>query len=119
MGKDFRRLAAEVSESSGALRLGIGEAMLGFKALGRAAYADGTLSRKTKELIAFAISIAARCDGCLAYHAKPVDELGASRDEVLETIGVALQMGGGPSMVYGGEALRAFDSFHLHTIPAE
>ena len=119
MAKDFKRLATEVSEASEMFSLGMNEAMRGFKGLGRAAYADGVLSRKTKELIAFALSVAARCDWCVAYHARRVHELGASRDEVLETLGVALQMGGGPSMVYGGDALRAFDSFHLHTIPAE
>ena len=63
--------------------------------------------------------MASRCDGCVAYHAKRVYELGASREEVLETIGVAIQMGGGPSMVYGGEALRAFDAFKAAAAPGE
>jgi AhpD family alkylhydroperoxidase len=119
MYKDFTELAAEVSRSNEALTQGIGEAMRGFKLLGRAAYADGSLSPKHKELIALALSIASRCDPCVAWHAKRVHETGATRDEVLETIGVAVQMGGGPSMVYGGEALRAFDTFHTHTITAE
>ena len=72
-----------------------------------------SFQRSFKELIAFAISIAGRCDGCVAYHAKKAAEAGATREEILETIGVAVQMGGGPSMVYGGEALRAYDSFGL------
>ena len=110
---DYRASAKEVSDSSAALHQAIPEAMKGFSALGKGAYADGALSRKYKEMIALALSVASRCDGCVAYHAKRVAELGASREEVTEVLGVAIQMGGGPSRVYGGEALRAFDAFSL------
>ncbi|HMN85141.1 MAG TPA: carboxymuconolactone decarboxylase family protein [Bauldia sp.] len=108
---DHRATAKTVSDSAAALAAAIPETMRGFSALGKGAYADGALSRKHKELIALALSVASRCDGCVAYHAKRVAELGASRAEVSEVLGVAIQMGGGPSMVYGGEALRAFDTF--------
>ena len=70
----------------------------------------GVLDSKTKELIALAIGITARCDGCLAFHAKAAKKHGATRDEVIETIAVALYMGGGPSMIYGAEALSCFDA---------
>lgn len=109
--KDYQEAAREVSESAAALRKGIPDEMTGFAGMGQGAYAEGVLSTMTKELIALALSVASRCDGCVAYHAKRVAQLGASRDEVLETIGVAIQMGGGPSMVYGGEALRAYETF--------
>lgn len=111
MNRSYATAANEVVQSSVALTKGLPEAMAGFAALGKGAYADRVLSRKFKELIALALSVASRCDGCVAYHAKKVSDLGASREEVLEAIGVAVQMGGGPSMVYGGEALRAFDTF--------
>lgn len=111
MSKNYAELANDVVQSSVALTKGIPEAMAGFAALGKGAYADNVLSHKFKELIALALSVASRCDGCVAYHAKRCVQFGASRAEVLETLGVAVQMGGGPSMVYGGEALRAFDSF--------
>jgi AhpD family alkylhydroperoxidase len=75
------------------------------------ATADGGLSVKMKELIAFSIAITARCDGCIAHHAEAVFEAGATRQEVAEMIGVAILMGGGPSSVYGAEALRAYDEF--------
>ena len=76
------------------------------------------LSKKTKVLIAFAIAITVRCDGCLAHHAQAVHNAGASRDEVAEMIGVALLMGGGPSAVYGVEAMRAYDEFAADPSPA-
>ncbi|MCL4127376.1 UNVERIFIED_CONTAM: hypothetical protein GTU68_022583 [Idotea baltica] len=75
------------------------------------ATADGALTTKVKELIAFAIAITVRCDGCLAHHAQAVLKAGATRQEVAEMIGVAILMGGGPSSVYGAEALRAYDEF--------
>jgi AhpD family alkylhydroperoxidase len=93
--------------------------MKGFKALGREAYADRALTRRTKELIALALSIASRCEACVAYHARRAAELGCSREEVVETIAIAVQMGGGPSMVFGGHALAAFDTFEHLRIAAE
>ncbi len=86
--------------------------------LGAATYADGALTRSTKELIALALSIASRCDGCVAYHARRLSELGTDGRQVVEAVGIALQMGGGPSMVYGGAALRAFDSFAAPAVAA-
>ncbi|HEY8593888.1 MAG TPA: carboxymuconolactone decarboxylase family protein [Devosiaceae bacterium] len=101
---------AQLNRRTSVLRKGAPEVMAGFSALATAAGKDGALSPKIKELIALAISITARCDGCLAYHAKAAHRVGATREEVIETIGMALYMGGGPSMIYGAEALDAFDA---------
>lgn len=76
-----------------------------------AAYRDGALDARMKELIALAIGIAMRCDGCVTHHAKLAAKKGLSREEVAEAIGVAMQMCGGPGMAYGAEALAAFDEF--------
>lgn len=91
-------------------RKGIPAVAKGFAEVARAAIAPGALDSKTKELMALAIGITARCDGCLAYHAKAAKKYGATREEVMETIGVAVYMGGGPSMIYGAEALAAYDA---------
>ncbi len=115
---NYDRMADEVNESSAELIRSHPNAMKGFKALGAAAYVDGALARKTKELIALALSIASACDGCVAYHARRLSELGVDREQVVEAIGVAIQMGGGPSMVYGGEAIKAFNSFQTAALPA-
>ncbi len=93
------------------VRKGIPGVAKGFHEVARSAIKEGVLDSKTKELMALAIGIAARCDGCLAYHSKAAAKFGASREEVMETIGVAVYMGGGPSMIYGAEALAAFDTF--------
>ena len=83
----------------------------GFHKLAAAATADGALDPKTKELMAIAIGIAVRCDGCIGFHVKAAMKLGATREEIAETVSMCLYMGGGPSLMYGAKALKAFDEF--------
>lgn len=83
----------------------------GFARLNRQAVADGALSTKIKELVALAIAISVRCDGCISYHVHDALRAGATRQEIVEAIGVAILMGGGPAMIYGAEALEAVDQF--------
>ena len=61
------------------------------------ASSEGELDKSTKELMAIAISISIRCEDCIAYHVNNAISLGASRTEVIETINMAIEMGGGPS----------------------
>jgi AhpD family alkylhydroperoxidase len=82
-----------------------------FGVLATAATTTKTIDTKTKELMALAIGIAVHCDGCVAYHTKMAHQHGASREEVAETVALAVYMGGGPAAVYGADALRAYDQF--------
>ena len=93
------------------LRGGAGEVMKGFSAIAQAALKAGVLDVKTKELIALAISVAVRCDDCIAFHAKAAVERGATREEILETLGMAIYMGAGPSVMYASHALGAATQF--------
>lgn len=85
--------------------------MEAFGALHKVATADGALSRAHKELIALGIGIAVHCDGCIAHHVHDALAAGAAREEVVETIEVAILMGGGPSVVYGAQAYQALAEF--------
>jgi AhpD family alkylhydroperoxidase len=85
--------------------------MKAFSSLAQAASAQGALDAKTKELIALGIAVAVRCDDCIAFHVKAAVERGASREEVLETLGMAIYMGAGPSAMYASHALGAFTQF--------
>ena len=87
--------------------------MAGFSKLHEAAGTDGALDAKTKELMALAIGIVVRCDGCIAFHVHDALKAGASKDEIVDTIGVAIMMGGGPAVVYGSAALEALKQFQL------
>ncbi len=92
--------------------------MTGFARLHKKAVEDGALSAKTKELMALAISIAVRCEGCIAYHVHDAIKAGATRAELLETIGVAILMGGGPASMYAAHAMDAIEQFLPSREPA-
>ena len=79
--------------------------------IAQAALAPGALDAKTKELIALAIGVSSHCDDCIAFHAKAAVDQGATRDEVLETLGMAIYMRAGPSAMYASHALGAFTQF--------
>jgi AhpD family alkylhydroperoxidase len=107
----------KLRELSRRLIVEIPETMAGFGELHAAAISQGSLDTKTKELIALGIGISVRCNGCIAFHVHDALQAGASREEILETIGVAILMGGGPSMVYGCEALEAPEQFEQEQNP--
>jgi AhpD family alkylhydroperoxidase len=84
----------------------------GFSVLNKAVLKSGALESKIKEIIALSIAITVRCNGCIAYHVHDALKAGATtRDEILEAIGVAVLMGGGPAMVYGTEAMEALKQY--------
>lgn len=89
--------------------------MSGFIQMHQKSVTAGVLSASAKELIALAISIAVHCDGCIAYHVHDALDAGASRQEIAETIGVAVMMGGGPAVIYGAQALEAVGQFTAAT----
>jgi AhpD family alkylhydroperoxidase len=95
-----------VVDGAGRLREAFSKTMRGFAALGAGSSKAGALDPKFNKPIALGISIAARGDGCVAYHAKAARDRGASRAEVAETIGVAIHMGR-PLDGCGARALRA------------
>jgi AhpD family alkylhydroperoxidase len=109
--KDWPSTTKELSAELRNLRGGAGDVMKAFSAIAQAALAPKALDTKTKELIALAIGVAVRCDDCVAFHTKAAVEQGASREEVLETLGMAIYMGAGPSAMYASHALGAFNQF--------
>lgn len=111
MTKNYPEIIKSISAQTRVLRREIPETMNGFYAMSGAASKEGALSVKTKELIALAIGISTRCDGCIGYHMQALVRLGASREEVEETLGMAIYMGGGPALMYAADAMTAFDQF--------
>lgn len=111
MSKSYREITGEVSRSLAKLRADIPDTTNGFSALARAATKDGVLDKKTKELIAMALSVGARCDPCVGFHAEALVKLGCTRAEFEEMLGMCVYMGGGPSLMYAAHALQAFEEF--------
>lgn len=93
------------------LRAAIPAVYAGFSSTHEAALAAGALDAPTKELIALGISVAQQCDGCIASHARGAAMKGATPEQVAETLGVAILMGGGPATVYGPRAYAAYLEF--------
>jgi AhpD family alkylhydroperoxidase len=111
MEKNYIDMTKRISDELKKLRKDIPDTMQGFAALAKAATSNGALDRKTKELIALAIGIATRCDGCIGFHTEALVRLGATRQEVEETLGMAVYMGGGPSLMYAADAISAYEQF--------
>ena len=111
MTKDYRAIIADIGAYTGELRKAAPETMQSFYALAKAAGSTGAVDAKTKELLALAIGVTQRCDGCIGFHAKALVGLGATREEVAETLGMCVYMGGGPALMYTAKALEAFDEF--------
>jgi len=108
---DYFELTQSVSASLGVLRKDQPDLMAAFGDMARAATRDGALDKKAKELIALALGVAARCDGCIGFHAQALVKLGATKAEVEEALAMAVYMGSGPSLMYSASALAAFDQF--------
>ena len=87
------------------------DVMASFLAVGQAAFAPGALDTKSKELICLGIAVAIRCDACIAWHTRGSLEAGATEQEIVEALGVAITMGGGPSVAYATHALEAMGQF--------
>ena len=111
----YQELTRDISRNLTGLRTHNADVMQGFGALSKAAMAAGVLDEKTKELIAMAIGVASRCDGCLGFHAKALVRLGATPEEFREMLGVAVYMGGGPSLMYAANAMAAYEEFAAAT----
>jgi len=119
MHQDWAELTSGLSPALKELRTGTPDAMKAFSALAKAALEPKALDTKTKELIALAISVATRCDACLGFHAEAAVRQGATRDEVMETMGMAIYMGAGPSVMYAAQAVEAYDQFTAKKAAAE
>lgn len=111
MPKNYLEITQSISQNIRTLRKDIPDVMQGFSAMAGAATKDGALDKKTKELIALALGVAARCDGCIGFHAEALSKLGATKPEVEEVLGMAIYMGGGPSLMYAADAIGAFEQF--------
>lgn len=111
MSEKFSTVTKDLNVYLGKLRKEMPEVMAGFSSLAQAATKDGALDKKTKELIAIALAVANHCPGCIGFHSQTLVKLKATREELIETLGMAIYMGGGPSLMYAAEALEAFEEF--------
>lgn len=109
--KSFKQITHDLNKAITTFRAAQPATMDGFSAMSKAALAPGVLSAIEKELIALSIGVAGHCDGCLGFHVKALVRLGASHEQLTEALAVAVYMGGGPSLMFAAEAVRAWEEF--------
>ena len=108
---DHVNALANVKENGKKLASSVPNEMKAFMGLAGSVLKDGALTKREKELISLGIAIAVRCEGCIESHTNNLVNLNVTKQEVAEVASVAILMGGGPSTVYGGKALEAFEQF--------
>ena len=107
--QSYSAIIDAINEGLAGLRdTGAKDTITQFGAMSKAALADGALDKKTKELIALAIGVATHCDGCIGFHTRALKRLGATDEEVSEALAMTVYMGGGPSLMYAGNAWNAW-----------
>ena len=116
MTTDFPGLYKELEATFAQLAKQLPGPVGGFARLHKEAIAAGQLGAKFKELIALGIAVALRCEDCVAYHVHDALKVGATRAEIVETLGVAMMMGGGPAAMYACEAFQALEQFEKQSV---
>ncbi|MFQ3595603.1 MAG: carboxymuconolactone decarboxylase family protein [Sphingomonadaceae bacterium] len=108
---DWQQMVTDMNGLTRDLRNLQPDVMRAFADMAKAASGPAALDSKVKELIALGISVAVRCDPCIAYHTRAAVRAGASEAEIAETLGMAVYMGAGPSVMYAAKALEAARSW--------
>ena len=108
----FTELTHNISNNIKTIRQNSPETMKNFNALAQSSMKEGVIDAKTKELIALAIGVANRCDGCIGFHTRSLVKMGMTLEELNEVLSVAVYMGGGPSLMYAANAIEAFEEYN-------
>jgi pyruvate dehydrogenase E2 component (dihydrolipoamide acetyltransferase) len=112
MSGDSVDLVNDLQAGIGNLQSESPELVAAFVQMDQAAYVEGELERKYKELIGIGIAVAVRCEYCINIHVKNALSEGASREEILEAAAVAVAFGGSPAMAYvATTVLKALEAF--------
>ena len=107
--QSYAALRKRITSANAGLKQAQPDTLKGFNLIHGQAMHAGALDPKTKELIAVALSVGSRCDPCIAFHVHAALRHGATRDELMEVLSVAVMMGGGPSLMYAAHVIEAMD----------
>ncbi len=103
---------AKIAKQRDDLRLlnkAIPETARGFAALSKGVKENGVLEFKHKEYVALGIAVAQCCEPCIGFHVEALMKTGATREEMADVVAMAVQMGGGPAMMYAARAFACWD----------
>lgn len=83
----------------------------GYMAMSGAGQKANLLGPKVRELIALAVAVTARCDGCITIHTEAAIKQGATREEIAEALGVAISVNAGAALVYSTRVMDAYKEY--------
>ncbi len=115
---DWKTKNKDMREQLRVLNRAIPEPTKGFGVLSKAVKENGPLDIRTKEFVALGIAIAQRCEACIGFHVEALMKAGGTREELGDVLGMAIQMGGGPSLMYAAKTLTAWDELAAEMRPA-
>lgn len=108
---DWQNYRQQVLAGVGDLAKTSPDTVKGYGALSGAGAKTQQLDAKTRELIALAVAITLRCDGCITVHMAAAREHGATKEEIAEALGVAVSVNAGAALVYSTRALDAYEAY--------
>lgn len=112
---DWTQLLSKLKRSGNLLGNSNPKMLEAYRGLAAAQGSNGALDAKTRELIAIAVAVTTRCDGCISSHAAAAIQAGATEAEVTDALGTAIALNAGAAYVY---SLRALDAISALKQPA-
>ncbi len=86
------------------------DTVLGYGSLNKAGAKTGKLDAKTRELISLAVAVTRQCDGCITVHTDAAIKEGASREEIMEALGVAVAVNAGATLIFSARVMDAYSA---------
>ena len=105
---DWNEYRQQISSAVGEIAKLSPDTVRGYVQLGGAGAKTGKLDAKTRELIALAVAVTRQCDGCITVHTDAAVKHGATREEIIEALGVAVAINAGAALVYSARTLDAY-----------
>ncbi len=109
---NWNEYAQELTTRIGEIAQTSPDILRGYRALSDAGQKTGKFDAKTRELMALAVAVTLRCDGCITAHTSAAIKSGATKEEIVEALGVAISVNAGAALIYSS---RVLDAFHAKT----
>lgn len=109
--QDWKTILSDLRSNTSILAEANPKVTKAFASLGQSLNKSRFLDAKTRELIALAVAVTTRCEGCIASHVSSACKAGATREEVAEALGTAIVLNAGAAYVYSSKVMEAFEQF--------
>ena len=106
---DWTEYQKQLSKRIGEIARTNPEVIRGYRGLSDAGSKTDLLGAKTRELIALAVGVTRECDGCIITHTDAAIKAGATREEIVEALSVAIAVNAGAALVFSSRVIDAFD----------